>query len=240
MLLFPAMTTGQARIDVPDEPSCRSCTIERRLLATLTEGDYPGSLSVFSNVTVLSDGRFLVGNLSGAPPYLADRSGVVRRQIGRVGEGPGEYRGMLFGYETLDAFHVLDFALRRWTRLSKDSLSLLGSVRLPFGLGWPAVLPDGSLIVSAAVASREAVGYPLHLVSASGQVIRSFGPVRGTIRTGSPGTEMRIVATATPSTVFVAERTSYRIEVWDTAGTRTRSSCVRADGSTVLFTGSEA
>jgi hypothetical protein len=125
MLLFPAMTTGQARIDVPDEPSCRSCTIERRLLATLTEGDYPGSLSVFSNVTVLSDGRFLVGNLSGAPPYLADRSGVVRRQIGRVGEGPGEYRGMLFGYETLDAFHVLDFALRRWTRLSTRILRFI-------------------------------------------------------------------------------------------------------------------
>lgn len=192
-------------------PSCGDCRIQRYRLATITDSLYPGGATLSSSalVHVRADRQFFVaaGGLMGPTDlYLADRSGLVQRQIGRRGRGPGEYLSPFPILETRHVFLVLDAGQRRVTRLAKDDLSVLGTDSLPL---WPrtqpAVFTDGRYVVSGPM-RWQTDARPVHIVGSTGQVLRSFGePGRSELRTRR-GLLERVVAISGDSIVWVAHR----------------------------------
>lgn len=197
---------------ISGEPTCERCEIERTLLATIHDRSFPGGALVTGGaVHVNRDGTFLVragprlGEL-----FLADESGAIIRQIGRQGEGPGEYLRPLSVHELPQAFVVFDPTLGRVTWLARDNLEVTRTARMPaVNMGTaPAVFSDGSYVLRATLPTRSGIGLPLHLVTADGDVVRSFGQ-------DSPPA---IIAPSGDSAVWAAQVDRYRVERWHIDG----------------------
>jgi hypothetical protein len=71
-------------------------------------------------VQLLADGSILIAN--GEPPELRlfDANGAVRRQFGRVGEGPGEFRWLSWAAVSGDSVMAFDFGQRRLVVFALD------------------------------------------------------------------------------------------------------------------------
>lgn len=114
-------------------------------------------------------------------------TGVLIRRLTRQGSGPGEMRGpRSFRRMAGDSLFVYDDRQRRYTVFSPGSYRYVRSGPVQ-GLWAGSVIPttDGRILVAATVASREAVGFPMHLYRPAGEHVASFGStgrsaVRGT------------------------------------------------------------
>ena len=118
---------------ISGEPTCKRCEIERALLATIHDRTFPGGAFVTGGaVHVNRDGTFLVraGPRMGEL-FVADESGAITRQIGRQGEGPGEYFRPLSVHELPQAFVVFDPPLGRVTWFARDNLEVTRTARMP-------------------------------------------------------------------------------------------------------------
>ena len=170
-----------------------------------------GALVDGGAVHVNADGTFLVkAGPRWAELFLADESGAIVRQIGRSGEGPGEWFRPLSVAELPDAFVVFDPFLSRVTWLAKGDLAVARTARMPpANTGTlPAVFADGSYVLSGPVPTREAAGRPLHVVTPDGEVLRSFG------EDPSPS----VIAPSGDSAVWAAQGDRYRLEKWHLDG----------------------
>jgi hypothetical protein len=220
-VLRPAPGEAQtAAQPITGEPTCRACTIERVLIATINDSTYARGVFVptaFPFVT--ADTTFI---LAGGPGFselfLADRSGSIVRQVGRRGRGPGEYQFPIHVMENPSSFAVFDPKLHRLTRLSKPALNVTQSVLLP-EVGdlkaSPVMFPDGSFVLAADIRSRERVGYPLHRFSAKGELLTSFGEEAA--RPAPAARRPVALAAAADGAVWVVYHT-YRLEKWDRSG----------------------
>lgn len=193
-------------------PTCTDCEIERYQLATIHDRLLEGGAIVDGGgVHVNRDGTFLViAGPQWGELFLADEKGAIIRQIGRSGEGPGEYLAPFSVAELANRFVVFDPPLARVTWLTKDDLQVMRTVRMPSSsaVATPAVFPDGSYAWSGSVPTRDGVGYPLHVVAPDGSVQRSFGE-------GPPPT---IIAPSGDSALWAAHSDRYRVEKWHRDG----------------------
>lgn len=165
---------------------------------------------------VMSNGTYFVSAGAGFMDelYLADRTGRITRRVGRKGEGPGEYEQPWLVAEAPGVYVVFDFALRRTTHLSKESLTVAATWLLPARPATsPAPFADGRYVLNGVLQGSGRQDRPVHIVAPDGRVLRSIG----TRETGDR--IQRLVAIGGDSTVWVARLDEYRIERWDTGGT---------------------
>jgi hypothetical protein len=106
---------------------------------------------------------------------VLDREGNLRRVIGRSGRGPGEFsRPLAVQHDGEHTLYVLD-DVNGLVAVDTDATDLKGSrsFRLPFPASDFCFMGDRIVVYGAHD------GHPLHVLSAAGEVLRSFGEYLG-------------------------------------------------------------
>ena len=212
-VLMQVAPTSPPKTVLADGPTCAQCVVERYRLATVTDDSLPGPVGPFATITVTSTGHILLARLGITTPFLADQRGIVIRQIGREGRGPGEYQQAWYAVESKDGYYVPDIKTARITHLSRE-FEMRSSFTFPAAqLLTAPVLVDDRLVVNAEIRTRNSVAQPIHVIAPDGRVVRSFGN-----GASAQGPLHRALAAGAQGTVWVAPRDRYRLEQWDTAG----------------------
>jgi hypothetical protein len=173
-LIAGSLVAGQAT-HVADAPTCPACRIAVDTVAIL--GRYePWLREGPSSIGRDSRWRYFVTQPNRSePPWVFDRDGKHLATLGRLGGGPGEYRGANRVLVTPgDSLVVFDQANGRMTVLSPDLQLIRGAplTAFVFSAAW---LPTSTIVVNAAVPTRERIGHPFHVFDRVGNVLRSFG-----------------------------------------------------------------
>ena len=222
-LLAPQPLRGQdaPTQTVPDAVSCDACAITVRQLVRLGAEDGDGSLSGFPTaVRADSRGRYWVLEWR-RPPRLFDANGRFMRNVGRIGQGPGEFvfafdAGQVAG----DSILVIDAAARRATVFSPDLrprryVSLRTQLFSTTVVRWP-----DRVMTNTRPTSREG-GWPLSVTSFAGSdiaVVTSFGPDDSPSRPGAMPTH-RLAKTG-DGRIWAADVQQYRLVEWAGDGDR--------------------
>ena len=180
----------------------------------LMRGDW---ISGGADLTRLTDGRVIYVPSSGADHFMViSPDGSVATQVGRSGEGPGEYRLIRWVKPYHDRLHVFDVGLMRSMVLDRH-LEVVATNRLRGSNGSDvAVLGDSAYVVNAALQTSEGIGYALHLIDETGAAIRSFDGLVGGF--GLPGSRRkldRVLANTPDGRLWSAHKTQYRIDLWN-------------------------
>ncbi len=221
VLGFP-LILGHSTASGATNPPCR---ITISPVATLGSDSDPVSPTDFQ-LTVARDrlGRFYVAPT--AEPWsiaVYDAGGRFSKLIGRRGEGPGEYQ-FIMRVLTLpgDSMLVIDVGNGRITLLSPDHQPVR-TIRMPGYITDVVPLRDGTMIAHGRVATAEGIGFPLHLLSRDGSVIRSFGSVRPEARRDRPQAGIRKIAAANAGEVWSRHMDRYEIDLYSVDGVLLRS-----------------
>lgn len=139
---------------IAGEPSCASCSVSLRHVASLGDSAGPGVLSLTNFpwsrlVGQLQNGEFVVAGAVGASGVLVfpRKGGAPSRSLGRLGQEPGELSSRIrLAVGKSDELYVMDDGNRRITVLDATG-SHLRSFPLPGGRFRDFMpLPDGSVI----------------------------------------------------------------------------------------------
>ncbi len=83
------------------------------------------------------------------------------------------------------------------------------------------ILPDGSYLVAGQILTPSLVGFPLHVMSAEGTIVHSFGEELPQYRADIPHLTRRVVGLSSDDTIWAAAPGRYDLERWDPhSGTR--------------------
>jgi hypothetical protein len=210
-------------------PSAYSGEVSIREVARLG-GDYPAGIgSAIARVSRLQDGRFLASShVDRGEVASFDEEGVFIRRFGGFGDGPGEFRAPAFHWldHSGDTLVVLDPEAMRITRLSAQAREVYETGRLPIRDVYDVLpLPDGSTLINGPWFTNEGAGLPLHLLSRSGEVVRSFGSEAPLMHARDPLHLVRssTISVADSAMIWVAHTRRYRLELWDVEGTLLQS-----------------
>ncbi len=209
-------------IRLTDQLECPRCQIRLVNSVRLTREDVSVSAPP-SAIEVDSKGRIWVA-VSDALPKVYAPDGTFLQFLGRKGAGPFEFAGA-YGIARIpgDSMLVFDVDNSRASVVSSD-LSVVRSIRLPsffhpiVSLSWP-----DTVVVSGAIVTPAAAGWPLHLVSLGGsdlRVLSSLGYEQGQLRPNSPTDQAQVVAQATDGSFWSADVLRYRVSRWSAKGTR--------------------
>jgi hypothetical protein len=210
--------SGQAAAQdlVPDEPTCARCTITLREIVTLRDTAAAHMPGKPLNVKVDGLGRYWLTYPGGAPlPLIYGPDGRFLRELGRRGEGPGEYLGgAMIAALPGDSVLVFDrnlLVLRPDLTVARTITQAMSTFALEI-FDWPRgvfnKLP-GNVEMPGPVYVRK----PFQMVDLSGptpRVLRSFGA----------GFDIGVTPSRTPYQVWVWDYSPYRIEKWSSAGER--------------------
>jgi hypothetical protein len=199
-------------------------------------------------VQLLPDGSVFVANRASPELRLVDASGAIKRQFGRVGGGPGEFRSLGWAAVSGDSVLAYDFGQRRLVVYGLDGRVLPAPSRLPsgsrLGLQITGRLPCGSWLAQPV----QAMGRPgqrgperdtmsVLLLSAGldrvEHTLGSFpGPTTVSLSTGEGQTRrMAVGVTAfyattlsgvSDSLVYTLDTATPDFTLWDCAGRRRR------------------
>ena len=199
-------------------PPCGQC-IAQIPVALLGDTAGPGAVGEEA-IKVVADGlgRYWVSQNHSIAVF--DTSGRFIARVGREGDGPLEFRGLArpLRIDKSGQIHVVDGS-RRETAIG-PAFTYLGASH---AAGIPTDLVElpgrSEFAVSMWLATPANVGQPIHLI-ADTNVIRSFGMAaeQGTVAT--PFNSLRVIAADSWGQVLAAHPYEYRIEGWDTLGTR--------------------
>jgi hypothetical protein len=205
-----------AQTVIPDAPSCGACSIEVQELfrfESTPNNPIPGPPL---SVTVDAQGRFWLYFREEAP-WIYDQSGKFVRQIGRRGEGPGEFKNPFYGVRiTGDSIVVLDAELGRATVISPN-LQIGRAVRVPYPVTVMAVGQWPSAIAAAHMYNADRIGWPLHEISfdsATASLGKSLGVNRGELRPGQYGSILQTISNPRSGAFWAADVGRYRIAHW--------------------------
>jgi len=205
-----AEATSAVRL-VPS-PSCRSCRIGRRVVATVSDSLFDVD---FSRVVVGRDaaGRFLIVGRGGVIGIF-DSTGRFLRPFGRSGSGPGEFRGpVAIAHGERDSVFVSDQTLARITVLDPGLMKAVRTMSAPRHLDL-LPLAGGRLLIAGYVASSAAAGQPLHLLRSDGSVQRSFGVDSARVGRAPERTLSRSIMRLPDGDVLSASMDQYRLTRW--------------------------
>lgn len=208
-----------ARTDSPGE-GCEGSLGCLRLqqVRLIGDADGPGMIEGEAGTVRLdSRGRYYVYREFGQEIKVFSPDGDYLRTIGRQGAGPGEFQGISFiHFGADDSLHVVDPLNMRWNVFSPEYEHVRSSqLNVPVYMQMH-LLPDGSGLFSAPVRG-ELARFPLHLVSATGEHVRSFGAAPDGFEQIGSDAAWRRIAPAGPTSVWAAYHDRYRIELWDAA-----------------------
>ena len=128
-------------------------------------GSGDASFALISAVRVLGDGdRILVVEAASRRATIWTPGGSLLRDVGRPGEGPGEFVGMFRVQIHREGFFAVDDLGKRFTSFSSDG-TFIESIPFPdsppggAGLGYRALLEDGSLFAIPKFSPLEMWGF---------------------------------------------------------------------------------
>lgn len=176
-LSFGAPLSAQLRRDVPSTPSCLTCSVTLSKVVTLGAADGPGAFSTRPYfIGQDSRGRFyaVTPDSPDELPYVFDAQGRYLQRLGRVGDGPGEFRSPTVLRVRQDTLYVLDTS-GRITILS-PSYAIVTTFTGPRGAMDALPLSNGTIVVNALVRDRDRFGFMQHLLDRRGNYLGSFDP----------------------------------------------------------------
>lgn len=211
---------AQVSVTVPPTPTCPACDIELTKVASLRIEDPSGDLDLDGRSRVTQDtfGRFYVWNRGRTSILVFDSAGRFLRQLGRKGQGPGEFVGAGGDIRSgvKDSLFVFSFRqLSVWAPTGK----LAATVSLPNFAYTTRLLDSGKVLVNASIPTPRSAGYPLHVLSRSGVVLRSIGSETAELRPQCMACQIRIMAIGQDySSVWMALPDQYILELWSLQG----------------------
>ena len=131
----------------------------------------PGELANPSGIVRTTDGRFVVTDMTAPTIRLFDRTGRFVREIGRAGEGPGEYRQPMPALFR-DTLMIYDGKLNRVSVMTLDGKSVR-TISVPYSGSCcrpPMVDASGRLVI----AGFNGKGYLFRRFTLSGQAVDSI------------------------------------------------------------------
>lgn len=219
LLLVPGTSLLGQGMMIGSQVKCPTCRIAvGRILTVGSPDDHPtGPYDMARD----GRGRWFVAYEDGSPVRVFDSNGRFRNQIGREGEGPGEYRSpRIVRVTNGDSIQIYDSGLGRLSILSA-TMQFVRSVTIPRHMDDALQLPRGDIIVNARVFDTERVGLPLHQLTAAGGWIRSYGGDRAVLMPGDVVSGVRFLSSAGANTFWTVRMTGlYELDRWDTDGNR--------------------
>jgi hypothetical protein len=175
LLFASASSEAQEQIEIPYRIACAACRIiTEPLLKIGTEQD---SILLDAGTSLHRDskGRFFAIGFSRRSVVIFDSVGRFTRAFGRPGTGPGEI-GTRISSIAIVSDSLFVFAGRRVSVYS-PSLAFVRVANLPTLSDFtPAVVwASGNIVEVGDVPTPRSVGFPFHIVSPDGRIIRSFG-----------------------------------------------------------------
>lgn len=226
LFTVPGSLRGQDVQLVGDEDLCTTCELSLEHVVRLGDREGPGRVMQLRAMARDPEGRYWVAHPDGAMGgasriWIFDSAGVFVRTIGRRGEGPGEYGAITrIRFRRGDTVEIYSGDPRRRTVLGPDR-SVVSTNPVPLNFMRSVFLPDGRAMLVDHMATPDRAGYPLQLVEPSGEVVRSLGAVEPEYDPREPMRLSRVVAAGPDGgSVWTVGRGDYRIELWDTTGTR--------------------
>lgn len=222
VLSVPGIATGQVVQIWGQADACGDC-LELTHTLSVGETDGPGFLEVTQHISLDRAGQVWVGLSDNIKVFGPD--GRFVRELGRKGEGPGEFRGITEVATDPDGrIHVFDWPNRRNTIFSPDG-EILNEWRIPGRVPEAVFLGDGQIVANIVSTNPDMVGLPVHILEpVGGAVLRSLGAEEGehfNTRERWPG--YRNLALGKDGVVWTASRTRYRLRAWDlSSGEKTR------------------
>jgi hypothetical protein len=220
LAVLPAALAGQeVRLE---EASCPGCRLELHRVVEMGDARGPGRLDrTLASWAADSRGRILLASGWQVPVRVFGADG---RFAGTIQPAlPGDTVPLSIGLVAVtagDTVHLVDDL--RGLHLVLDPDGNLARTHTPTPLR-PAsmrlLLPGGRAVGTGTVATRDNVGYPLHLLGPDGAVLRSFG---ADLAADIPGQTMdlRKLALAGPGAVWAGHLTRYGMERWTLEGER--------------------
>lgn len=216
--------SAQSVVTIPSATACADCRITLRRIAVLGANNDSVSLSRTTRVAVDSRGRYYA-----APTFtpgtiaMYDARGGLQRLFGRVGGGPGEFRGhfsqLLVGPgDTLHVIENTDHSLLApglETFVRRRKLAIPGHAM--------AILRDGRLLAQRTLLGSGGTPQPLHVLDERGEVLRSFGAAAGATAPKDVWEQIRRITVGRSGHIWMTYPTAYRIEQWSPDGALRRT-----------------
>lgn len=177
--------------DAPPVPSCPDCRFAFDAVAVLGSSDGDGAIrSGPSGIARDAQGRFIVAQrVANESAMVFGPDGGFLTTIGRVGDGPGEYRRIRALSVVGEALYLYDEQTQRISIVDRD-LEFQGSIPLRGGGVWGAVALRPDLhAVNMIVPGGSSTGRAIHLVNGEGEIVRSVE--RFDSRSGDPTAHLR-------------------------------------------------
>ncbi len=192
--------------------ACDGCRVVVREVALLSDDTFDTDLSN-ARVMRTPSGEYLVGGRRGVLGVF-DSTFRFRRQLGRSGAGPGEFRlPTQVIPKGRDSLAVFDWALRRLTLYGADLNAPARSLVLP-EFRDAIFLRNGELLLSGLITTASAAGFPLHVVTSSGTLSRSFGTAVPRVHRNSGRVLAKSIVRSQQGRILVGNPYRYEIEVW--------------------------
>jgi hypothetical protein len=219
------VASAQALRSVQSKPPCPDCSILVTKVVSLGNntggpGEIIGTLSRLD-----SDVRgsyYLSFNEPGQLISVFDSDGSFLTDLGREGDGPGEYRKARVAAVTKDSIFITDLVSARLTVVELTQLGKPArTVTVPEFTSMPVQtlrLPSGMLVAHMLLRTPEAIGYPIHLFDPSGRLLRSTGIETPAYRPDRLALFGRRLATSRSGGFWVAHVTTPVFEEYDSEG----------------------
>ncbi len=225
LVVSPASAAAQslALSRIPSTVSCSACSISVRRVTTLGNGSRAGALPIMPlQVTQDARGRiFAVVSVGDQPVLVYDSTGKFIRVLGRVGDGPGEFRRAWRVDFKGDTIIVFDSRNRR-ASLFSASFEYRRQFPLFAFFAESLRLPSGNYVGNSSVSSASRSGMPLHFFTETA-LGKSFGGSDTVVF--DPRQDMRErlrFSLSTHGRFWVADELSYVVTQYDTTGRQIR------------------
>ena len=194
---------------------CGDCHLQLIEVVRLGDEQGPGAITLANPpVSWDKDVGYLVTALTSIQVFGDD--GHFLRAIGRRGEGPGEFQGIIDTKVVAGQIVTLDYATRAWS-IFKRTGEFVGQRRYGFAVG-PFVPVGGSRVVVISIDfSPNAVGHPFHLVDIDSGVPSLHFGWSGTwvIREFADAVYGSVLSR--PGTIWWGTADSPRVQEWGTS-----------------------
>ncbi len=220
-----AQKPSTARQDVVlGAPTCGTCRVTLTKWGELGGDGKEEDGANFTDLKVTSAGVVIGAAMGTSALIKLDHNGKLLGQIGRPGDGPGEFRmPWQLWVGSGDTVYVEDFVTARVTVLDARD-KLVRTFRVPAGTKQFLPLGSSRAIVTAMLygsngGDERIAALPLHLVRGD-SIVRSFGvPIRSFDARTAHSPADRILVPYQGSVVAIPFTYQYAIEIWDTTGT---------------------
>lgn len=196
-------------------PACAQCRVSVRPGSLLGDTDGQGSLGANGVYGVVRFSDSVVVLLPrGELPQLHTESGRYLRTLGRVGDGPGEFRRPFALLREGDSiYRVLDAGQTRQSWFRYDG-TFIRSEPFLAGPARKAVLAiDGTVLVTASLNSPAQIGLPLHRIGKDGRVVQSLGLQYAVNRSTTPADYRQHLRVTSTGDIVTVHELDYRIQV---------------------------